>query len=79
MVLVVSAVDGEEASVRKAVANVCIYLKQYFNEAMMKWQGTPKGLPEEQVQEQAPPQELPPVQEQPVAAKTKRAAATKKK
>jgi DNA-directed RNA polymerase subunit L/DNA-directed RNA polymerase alpha subunit len=79
MVLVVSAVDGEEASVRKAVANVCIYLKQYFNEAMMKWQGTPKGLPEEQVQEQALPQELPPVQEQPVAAKTKRAAATKKK
>ena len=79
MVLVVAAVDGEEASVRKAIANVCIFLKQYFNEAMMKWQGTPKGLPDELAP--VPVQEtVVPVPEQPVAlAKTKRVAPTKKK
>jgi len=74
MVLVVSAADGEEASARKAVANTCIYLKQYFNLAMNKWMGTPKGL----VETAAVPQPLP-EEAAPVPAQTKRKAATKKK
>ena len=37
MVMVIVSPDGEEKTVRKAIANVCIYLKQYFNTATQKW------------------------------------------
>jgi DNA-directed RNA polymerase subunit L len=77
MVLVVSAADGEEASVRKAIANTCIYLKQYFNLAMNKWMGTPKGLVETAAVPPPQPEVAAPQPE--VTAQTKRKAATKKK
>ena len=43
MVLFVTPADGQEATARKAVANVCKYLKGYFNDAMNQWVSTPKG------------------------------------
>jgi DNA-directed RNA polymerase subunit L len=55
MVLIVSTVDGQEATVRTAVAKVCQYLQKYFNEMLTTWQSTPKdGAVRAPVMKQAP-------------------------
>jgi DNA-directed RNA polymerase subunit L len=46
MVLLVAATDGEEASVRKAVAEVAKHLKGYFADLARIWEGTPKDAEE---------------------------------
>ena len=43
MVVLISPEDGEEASARLAIANVCKYLKQYFADAKVSWDKTPKA------------------------------------
>jgi len=73
MVMVLASADGEEATVRKALATVCIYLKQYFKDAATKWSLVAKVEPE--------PVQEPQVVAEPQAAvtKTKGRTAAKKK
>ena len=44
MVLIVAPVDGDVMSARKAIANVCRFLKEYFADARGVWLKTPKGV-----------------------------------
>jgi DNA-directed RNA polymerase subunit L len=83
MVLLVAATDGEQATVLKAIAAVCTYLKAYFGSLGPIWDGTPKG-DEQQTQSTATVQvggpqaaAAAPVAA-PAAATTKRAAPKKK-
>lgn len=80
MVLIASATDGQEESVRKAIAEVCIYLKGYFASMRKTWVGTPKGEDEARQEEAmaAPVAAAAPVMEAAPAA-AKRRAPTKKK
>lgn len=43
MVLTICPVEGDVMNVRRALANVCKYLKTYFAEARKTWLLTPKG------------------------------------
>jgi len=84
-VLIVSTLDGQEATVRSAVAKVCQYLQKYFNEMLTTWQSTPKdGAVPAPVMKQAPAAAAPAPAPAPVAAavaapKKGRTAAPKKK
>jgi DNA-directed RNA polymerase subunit L len=69
MVMVVAAADGQEASVRKAIAEVCSYFKPYFADLGQIWS---KGPPKES-EAAAPEQTVAP------AVTKKRTAPPKKK
>jgi DNA-directed RNA polymerase subunit L/DNA-directed RNA polymerase alpha subunit len=43
MVLTICPVEGDVMNARKAIANVCKFLKTYFADAKRVWQQTPKG------------------------------------
>uniref|UniRef100_A0A6C0DRS8 DNA-directed RNA polymerase RpoA/D/Rpb3-type domain-containing protein n=1 Tax=viral metagenome TaxID=1070528 RepID=A0A6C0DRS8_9ZZZZ len=43
MVLLVAATDGEQATVIKAVAQVCTHLKAYFESLAQTWESAPKA------------------------------------
>jgi DNA-directed RNA polymerase subunit L len=80
MVLIISSLDGEEATVRQAVAKVCQYLQQYFAEMLTVWQSTPKDVAVAHMPVMTKPTLVSaPAEQAAVAVKKGRTAAPKKK
>jgi DNA-directed RNA polymerase subunit L len=72
MVLIIAPLDGDIMTARKAVANVCKYLKTYFANAKSTWIKTPK-VPQQEPQIQLK------VETEPAKPQTKQKTARAKK